>query len=141
MTAEAAQERLVAQRRNRPLAPHLEIYKWEYVSVTSAMHRITGVMLAGGLYTFATLYLIAPALGLHLESAPMAEAFGSLPLVVKTALKFGVSFPFTYHGFNGLKHLVYDTGHLMSKTNSGRASYIVLACSVSASLGLALYKF
>jgi succinate dehydrogenase (ubiquinone) cytochrome b560 subunit len=69
----------------------------------------------------------------------MAAAFGSLPVAVKTALKFGVSMPFTYHGFNGVKHLIWDSGRLLSKTRSEGATWVVLACSLSASFGLTLY--
>ena len=106
-----------------------------YVSSASAIHRITGLLLSGSLYGLATLYLCAPALDLNLDSAAMAAAFGSLPVAVKAALKFGLSMPFTYHWFNGVKHLIWDSGRLLSKTRSGRLTWVVLACSMSASFG------
>jgi succinate dehydrogenase (ubiquinone) cytochrome b560 subunit len=139
VTAESAHDRLAAQRRNRPTAPHLTVYKWTYESSASAIHRITGLLLSGSLYGLATLYLCAPALDLNLDSATMAAAFGSLPVAVKASLKFGLSMPFTYHGFNGVKHLIWDSGRLLSKTRSGRLTWVVLGCSMSASFGLALY--
>ncbi|KAJ6016209.1 hypothetical protein N7540_010800 [Penicillium herquei] len=137
---ESPKDRLAAQRLRRPISPHLSVYKWNYVNSSSAIHRITGLILSGSLYGFATLYLFAPTLGLHLDSATIVEAFGSLPVTVKTAIKFGLSIPFTYHAFNGVKHLVWDSGRLLGKKQSGRATWIVLICSMSASLGLALYK-
>ncbi|KAJ5766095.1 succinate dehydrogenase cytochrome b560 subunit [Penicillium nucicola] len=139
VTAEGAHDRLAAQRRNRPIAPHLTVYKWTYVSSASAIQRVTGLMLSGTLYGFATLYLCAPVLDLNLDSTSMAAAFGSLPTTAKAALKFGLSMPFTYHGFNGVKHLVWDSGRLLSKTRSGGATWVVLACSISSSFGLGLY--
>lgn len=141
ITSQSAHERLTAQRRNRPIAPHMTIYKWQYVSSASALHRITGLLLSGSLYGLATAYLFVPALGLQFDWSDMVTAFGSLPTGVKAALKFGSSMPFTYHAFNGVKHLVWDSGHLLSKSQSGRASWAVLACSMSTSLGLALYQF
>ena len=118
----------------------MTIYKWTYISSASALHRITGLLLSGSLYGFGTLYLLSPALGLHLDSASIAEAFGSWPFAVKTALKFGLTMPFTYHAFNGVKHLVWDSGRLLGKRESGKATWVVLICSMSASLGLALYR-
>lgn len=138
VSLQSARDRLAAQRRNRPIAPHLTIYKWEYVSTTSALHRITGVFLSGSLYGLATFYLFAPTLGIHLDSATMVDAFGSLPIAIKTSLKFCATVPFTYHAFNGVKHLVWDTGLLLGNIQSRRASWVVIACSVSSSLLLAL---
>ncbi|KAF3396107.1 Succinate dehydrogenase cytochrome B subunit [Penicillium rolfsii] len=119
----------------------MTIYKWQYVSSVSALQHITGIVLSGGLYGFATLYLLAPATGIHFDSSTIATSFGSLPLAVKIAVKFGLSIPFTYHGFNGIKHLVWDTGRLLGKEYSGRASWIVLGCSLSTSFALALIQF
>jgi succinate dehydrogenase (ubiquinone) cytochrome b560 subunit len=119
----------------------MTIYKWQYVSSVSALQRITGLLLSGSLYGFATLYLLTPVTGLHHDSSTIATSFGSLPLAVKTAVKFGLSMPFTYHGLNGIKHLVWDTGRLLGKKYSGRASWVILGCSLSASLVLALIHF
>lgn len=138
ITTQSAHDRLAAQRRNRPIAPHLTIYKWQYVSSASALHRITGLLLSGSLYSLATIYLLAPTMGIHFDSATLVAAFESLPVAVKTALKFCFAMPFTYHAFNGVKHLVWDTGRLLGKIQSGRASWVVLACSMSSSLLLAL---
>lgn len=138
ITPQSAHDRLAAQRRNRPIAPDLTIYKWEYVSATSALHRITGILLSGSLYGLASFYLFAPIIGIHLDSATMADVFGSLPIAVKTGLKFCVAMPFTYHAINGVKHLIWDTGRLLGNVQSGRASWVVLAWSVSSSLLLAL---
>ena len=138
ITTQPAHDRLTTQRQNRPTAPHLTIYKWQYVSSTSALHRITGLLLSGSLYGLATFYLLAPTMGIHFDSATLVAAFESLPVATKTALRFCVAMPFTYHAFNGVKHLVWDTGRLLGKIQSGRASWVVLACSVSSSLLLAL---
>jgi succinate dehydrogenase (ubiquinone) cytochrome b560 subunit len=138
ITSQSAHDRLNAQRRNRPIAPHLTVYKREYVSSVSALHRITGLLLSGSLYGLATFYFLAPALGIQFDSTTLVTAFGSLPVAMKTALKFCSAMPFTYHAFNGVKHLVWDTGRLLGKVQSGRASWVVLACSVSSSLLLAL---
>ncbi|KAB8067116.1 hypothetical protein BDV29DRAFT_186724 [Aspergillus leporis] len=137
----SSHDRLALQRRRRLVVPHLTVYKWRYVSLASILHRISGLTLSGSLYGFATVYLLAPALGLHLDSTTLITAFGSLTSVAQVVLKFGVAMPFTYHGFNGLKHLMWDQGHFLNKKQGGRAAQVVLGASISASLGLALWEF
>ncbi|KAJ5116125.1 hypothetical protein N7456_000473 [Penicillium angulare] len=138
---ESRHDRLAAQRLHRPTSPNLGIYKWTYVSFASALHRITGILLAGSLYAFGTLYLVSPAIGLNLDSTTLLAGFGALPFVVKTGIKLGLCMPFTFHAFNGVKHLIWDTGSLLGKTQSARATWVVLICSIGASMGLALYRF
>jgi len=116
----------------------MTIYKWDYVSSASALQRITGILLSGSLYACFTFYLAAPILGMPFDTTTMIAAFGSLPIVVKAALKFFISMPFTYHGFNGVKHLIWDTGRFLSKNGSGRVTWLVLGCSTTTSLTLTL---
>ena len=39
---------------NRPLSPHLQIYRWQLTSVLSILHRATGIALAVGALYLAT---------------------------------------------------------------------------------------
>jgi succinate dehydrogenase (ubiquinone) cytochrome b560 subunit len=77
---------------------------------------------------------VDPRDGIHLDSGTIAAAFESLQFAIKTAVKFGLSMPFTYHVFNGVKHLVWDTGRLLRKKYSAQASWMVLGCSLSRNL-------
>lgn len=88
-----------------PVAPAMTIYRWEYVSSVSALQRITRLLLSGSLYGFTTLYLLTPVTGIHLDINTIAGSFRSLPLFMKLGVKFALSMPFTYHGFNRVKHL------------------------------------
>lgn len=133
-------DRLVAQRLNRPVSPHMTIYKWQYKSLASILHRATGLLLSGSLYGFATLYLLGPSLGLPIDFATVVSAFGALPLAAKVAVKFGVSIPFTYHFFNGLKHLSFDRGLFMGRRSSTRAAWVVFGSSLCASAVLAFWQ-
>lgn len=109
ITADEAAALLAKQRLNRPVSPHLAIYdKQQTWFGSSAWTRITGASLSGTLYLFATAYLAAPMLGWHLESASIAAAFGALPVAVKGGIKFLAAWPFAFHTFNGVKHLLYD---------------------------------
>ncbi|KAF1346091.1 hypothetical protein BDV97DRAFT_35113 [Delphinella strobiligena] len=105
---EASRQILAKQRLNRPVAPHLGIYKPQVTWYLSALNRVTGVALSGPLYLFGLAYLAAPAFGWHLESTSIAAAFGAWPVAAKFLTKFLISLPFTFHSLNGLRHLAWD---------------------------------
>ncbi|GFF52695.1 succinate dehydrogenase cytochrome B subunit, mitochondrial [Aspergillus udagawae] len=137
---ESAQEELARQRLRRPVAPHLSIYKWQVHSVSSAMERNTGLLLAGSLYLFGTSYLVAPWLGWDLSSAALVAAFGSLPVATKVVLKFFVAWPFTFHLFNGIRYVVSSTGYTLgSKSQFIKIAWVVVGSSALAAVGLVAY--
>ena len=91
--------------RQRPLSPHLQVYRWQIQMATSIVHRTTGIILAIGAL------LIAAAL-LALASGPEAwdcvrKAAGSW---FGLAVLFGWTWAFAYHLLNGIRHLVQDAG-------------------------------
>ncbi|KAI9878419.1 MAG: hypothetical protein M1830_000939, partial [Pleopsidium flavum] len=129
--ANDAHEILVKQRLNRPVSPHLSIYKPQITWYGSALNRITGSVLSGGFYVFGAAYLVAPLFGWHLESASMAAAFGAWPVALKVATKMTVAMPFTYHSFNGIRHLVWDMGKEMSNKQVQRTGWTVVGLTVS----------
>ena len=88
---------LAAQRRNRPVSPHISIYRPQITWYASGFNRITGVALSGIFYLYGIAYLAAPVLGLHLESASVAAAFAAWPVVLKVFTKALLAFPFTFH--------------------------------------------
>lgn len=91
--------------RERPLSPHLQIYKPQLTSMLSIMHRATGVLLA-----LATPLLVAWlwSIAEGVEVYSQAQVFFSYTLV-KLAL-FGWSFCLFYHLCNGIRHLFWDVG-------------------------------
>ncbi|KAL9622484.1 MAG: hypothetical protein Q9160_003160 [Pyrenula sp. 1 TL-2023] len=128
---------LAKQRLNRPISPHLGIYRWQTSWILSGLNRITGSALSGGLYTFAFLYLISPAFGWHLESATLAASFGALPVLAKFLIKSTIALPFTFHSFNGIRHLMWDTGAQFKNQQVIRTGWTVVGISVATALGLA----
>jgi len=133
LSQDEGQQILVNQRLNRPVAPHLGIYKMEQTWFgASAWTRITGCALSGAAYVYFTAYLASPLLGLHIESTALASGFAALPFLVKGAFKFALAFPFTFHFINGIRHLVYDLGIGFAKAQIKRGE---LALWVSSVLG------
>ena len=90
---------------NRPISPHLQVYRPQLTSVLSILHRITGVALAIG--TILLVYwLIAAASG--------PEAFASAEALIGSRLGrillFGWIFALYFHLANGIRHLFWDAG-------------------------------
>jgi succinate dehydrogenase / fumarate reductase cytochrome b subunit len=90
----------------RPLSPHLQVYKFQLTSVLSIMHRATGLALSVGT-VFLVWWLLAAARG----DAAYAKAqwfwgswLGILMLLGWTASLF-------FHLCNGIRHLFWDGGH------------------------------
>jgi len=139
MTPADSYEILVAQRKNRPTSPHLGIYRPQITWIPSMFHRITGSILSGGLYLFGAAHLVSPLLGWHLDSASMAAAFGSLPVWAKVATKFSFALPFTFHSFNGLRHLSWDLGKTFTNKAVVQTGWVCVGVSTAAALYLALF--
>jgi succinate dehydrogenase / fumarate reductase cytochrome b subunit len=90
---------------NRPLSPHLQIYRPQLTSVLSILHRITGVALAVG--TILLVYwLIAAASG----PEAFAVATGIIGSWIGLILLFGWTFALFFHLANGIRHLFWDAG-------------------------------
>lgn len=87
----------------RPLSPHLTIYKPQITTVLSIMHRFTGVFLYAGLVLFA-IWLVLNVYGCGACLYPMVV---SLPGKILLFLWSGALY---YHLFNGIRHLAWDAG-------------------------------
>ncbi|KAL4787848.1 hypothetical protein BJX76DRAFT_267949 [Aspergillus varians] len=129
---------LAEQRLRRPVSPHLTIYRPQVTWYLSGLHRITGILLSGPLYLFATAYLAAPLFGWHLESASLAAAFAAIPAAAQVGLKTFFALPFTYHCMNGLRHLTWDTGRAINNKLVIQTGWTVVGLSVVSALYLAL---
>ena len=111
--------------QERPLSPHLQVYKPQITSVLSIVHRATGVVLALGSLVLAA-WLVAAA-----GSAQAFATFNGLmgSLVGKLAL-FVFSACLVYHFLNGLRHLAWDTGRGYDIPKVYASGYAVLVLSV-----------
>src|SRR5579884_826315 len=110
---------------NRPLSPHLQIYRWQLTSVLSILHRASGVALSIGAVLFVW-WLVAAASG-PAAYAQVQRFFGS---PIGLILLFGWTVALFYHLCNGIRHLVWDTVHALDLPNTYRGGWIVLAGTV-----------
>ena len=109
---------------DRPLSPHLQIYKPQLTSVLSITHRATGVALSVG-SLFLVWWLVAAASG----EASFATAQGFFGSWLGLLLLFGWSFAFFFHFCNGLRHLMWDTGYGFDLRTTYATGWMVVAAS------------
>jgi len=105
----------------RPLSPHLQVYRPQLTSVLSILHRITGVALAVGTLLLVW-WLAAAATGP--EAFATAQAF--IGHVIGRLLLFGWTFALFYHLLNGIRHLFWDAGHGYELTTAYRSGWAVV---------------
>ena len=124
-------------KRARPLSPHIGIYKKQLTSGTSILHRVTGVALVFALPVLVT-WLLALSRGLDYYNAVLSL----LKTPIGQFLLAGWTFSLFYHLCNGIRHLVWDTGRLLTIEAAYKAGYIVIATSVAltALMWLVAYK-
>jgi len=91
--------------RNRPLSPHLDIYRLPLLAIMSITHRITGVGLVLGQLGLAW-WLGAAASG----PEAFAAAQGFLGSFIGYVLLFGWSVALFFHLGHGVRHLLWEAG-------------------------------
>ena len=112
-------------RRERPLSPHLSIYRPLINMVMSIVHRLTGAALYFGTLLLAW-WLIATAMGREaLEAFNMVA--GSLP---GRLVLLGYTWALIHHMLGGLRHLVWDTGRALDKASVIRLSWLTIVGSL-----------
>jgi succinate dehydrogenase / fumarate reductase cytochrome b subunit len=97
--------KVIMAQVERPLSPHLQIYKPQISSMLSILHRLTGFALGGGSLLLVW-WLVAAAYGpdeFAVAQGFIASWFGRLILL-------GFTFSFFYHLCNGVRHLFWDIG-------------------------------
>jgi succinate dehydrogenase / fumarate reductase cytochrome b subunit len=96
----------MAAVRERPLSPHLTIWRWGPNMVVSILHRITGMGLSIVGLAVLTWWLMAIAGGSDAYSSFAGAATHWLGKIVL----IGLTWAFFQHLFSGIRHLLMDTG-------------------------------
>ena len=112
-------------RGNRPLSPHLQIYKPQLTSVLSITHRGTGVFLSIGALLLAC-WLLAVAGG----PETYALLQGYLQAWYGQVLLYAWLFSLYYHLCNGVRHLCWDLGLGFDLKTTYASGYAVIASSL-----------
>jgi len=114
---------------NRPLSPHLQIYRPVISMVMSIFHRITGTMLYLGMIVLAW-WLIAAASGPDYFAVAMDWIGSPLGYLIL----FGLSWSVFHHMLGGLRHFIWDVGYGFEIPQIRRLAWGTIIGSVSLTL-------
>jgi len=109
----------------RPLSPHLQVYKPQLTSTMSIAHRVTGVVLSVAAFALVW-WLVALAAGPD-AYATFTDCAGTLPGQV---VLFAITATLMYHLCNGIRHLFWDAGRGLDLDTTYKSGYAVLAVSL-----------
>ncbi len=120
----------------RPLSPHLGVWRWSSTMTTSIFHRVSGVGNAMGTVLLAW-WLVAVASG--------PEAYATFASVASHPLGqlvlFGFTVSLTFHLLNGIRHLFWDGGKGFGLGASAAWSWISMVGSVVMAVGVWLWGY
>ena len=112
-------------RGNRPLSPHLQVYRPQLTSMTSILTRVTGTaLLLGGLLT-VWWFLAAASSPQYFEIADgfVTSWFGDLIMTLSV-------WALWYHALAGLRHLVWDAGYGLEVETAEKSGIAIIVLSV-----------
>lgn len=118
-----------AAKRQRPLSPHLQVYRLPLPALTSIAHRITGVGLTVGTLLLVW-WLVAAAAG----PDAYATASGFIASPIGLLLMFGWTAALWYHLLNGLRHLIWDGAKMLTLEQSYSSAKLVIGGAIVATV-------
>ncbi|WP_370227542.1 succinate dehydrogenase, cytochrome b556 subunit [Cognatishimia sp.] len=120
-------------RGNRPLSPHLSIYRPQLTSVSSIMVRITGIIALG-----AALVVVAWLLAAATSASAFATVDGLLDSFVGDVVLLGAMWSIFYHMLGRLRHVIWDFGYCLEVSVSEKLAIgmFVLATVLTALVAL-----
>lgn len=96
----------------RPLSPHLQIYRPMLTMMMSIAHRISGTANAAG-FVLLAMWLVAIAAGPQ-AYAQVSSVFASIPGRI---VLFLFTWSLVHHMLGGIRHLIWDTGRGLDRTS------------------------
>ncbi|CAG9858769.1 unnamed protein product [Phyllotreta striolata] len=105
----------------RPQSPHLTIYKPQLTAILSISHRATGMVLAAYTVGLGLAGIVAP------EAVPnYIDCLHDVSPTIVQFIKFSLAFPMCYHFWNGIRHLIWDTGKFLTISGVYNTGYLML---------------
>jgi len=113
----------------RPLSPHLQIYRWPITMQTSILHRVTGVGISIGALLLCW-WLVAAATGPEAYAVFQSATFHWFGRLVL----FGFTVALVFHSLNGVRHLFWDLGFGFRVPTANTTGLIVYGLTVALTL-------
>lgn len=125
----------MAEQRERPLSPHLSVWRWGPAMTVSILHRVTGGALTVAGLAVLTWWLMALANG--------SDAYGDFSAIAGTwvglVVLIGLTWAFLQHLFSGIRHLVMDTGENFEIGRNKTSAILTIVGSVLLTAALWFY--
>jgi len=111
--------------RERPLSPHLQVYRLIPTMLMSIVHRITGAALYFGTLLVAAWLVAASTSEAWFDC--VAAIYGSW---IGRLVLFGYTWALIHHMLGGIRHLVWDTGAALEKHTATKMAKATIVASV-----------
>jgi len=110
---------------NRPLSPHLQVYRLPLTGLISITHRLTGILLSLGLVFFSSL-LAAIAMG----EGPYQSMQAFMAPWYCQSIYWGFIYALFFHLCHGVRHLIWDIGNSFDKDTLTMFALVEIVVSV-----------
>lgn len=112
--------------KQRPLSPHLQVYRPQITSFLSIMHRFSGIGL------FLALVILVVGLGCLATSEQAFSVFRRiLTGIIGQTILFFCLLGFYYHLANGIRHLAWDAGYGFELETTEKSGIGVVALAIA----------
>jgi succinate dehydrogenase / fumarate reductase, cytochrome b subunit len=114
----------MAINSNRPVSPHLQVYKLPLTGVISILHRMTGVLLSAGLILVVyVLYAVAGGSNTYTAMQDFMRP------VFMQVIYWGFIYALFFHLCHGVRHIIWDSGKSFERDTLNRYAMIELGSS------------
>merc|ERR1711939_179175 len=115
------------EKLGRPVSPHVMIYAWPPVAISSIANRVSGGVLSVGMLGMGTIALTGG------DCCAVASSLGASGL--GPIMKFSVVFPLAYHYIAGIRHYMWDTKpETLQNDQCEKTSYMVMGAGAAVAL-------
>ncbi|HNQ91861.1 MAG TPA: succinate dehydrogenase, cytochrome b556 subunit [Alphaproteobacteria bacterium] len=113
----------------RPLSPHLQIWRWTMNMALSIFHRVSGVGLSVG-----TLMLVWMLVAAATDEESYKCFLDFATSWVGQVCLFGWTAALYYHLCSGVRHLIMDTGAMITIPATQKAGFVIFVVSIALTL-------
>ncbi|MFI3199171.1 MAG: succinate dehydrogenase, cytochrome b556 subunit [Methylococcaceae bacterium] len=114
----------MAINSNRPVSPHLQVYRLPLTGVISILHRMTGVLLSVGLILIVyVLYAVAGGSNSYTAMQDFMR-----PILMQV-IYWGFIYALFFHLCHGVRHIIWDAGNSFERDTLNRYAMIELGSS------------
>ena len=121
----------------KPTSPHIQIYRWNISSLTSIMHRMSGVVLYATMIVLCW-YIVYYAYQVNYFENPQSHScecwFTNIFKSFFYIILFALVSALYYHFFNGIRHLLWDIGKGFGINTAKKTGILVIILTILAAI-------